>query len=79
MHTRFQQLLDWANERYDLVIIDTPPILGGHRRGGCRPSRRHHAAGRPLRDEQREGDAGLCTASGAEWRQYQRGDSQRRR
>ena len=26
MHTRFQQLLDWANERYDLVIIDTPPI-----------------------------------------------------
>ncbi|MEG5631227.1 tyrosine-protein kinase [Enterobacter hormaechei] len=27
MHTRFQQLLDWANERYDLVIIDTPPIL----------------------------------------------------
>jgi tyrosine-protein kinase Etk/Wzc len=28
MHTRFQQLLDWANERYDLVIIDTPPIGG---------------------------------------------------
>ena len=27
MHTRFQHLLDWANERYDLVIIDTPPIL----------------------------------------------------
>ncbi|MEX9253695.1 tyrosine-protein kinase [Pseudenterobacter timonensis] len=27
MHERFRQLLDWANERYDLVIIDTPPIL----------------------------------------------------
>lgn len=40
MHARFQQLLDWANERYDLVIIDTPPILAvtdaavvGHRAG----------------------------------------------
>lgn len=27
MHNRFSELLDWANERYDLVIVDTPPIL----------------------------------------------------
>ncbi|VEI48988.1 non-specific protein-tyrosine kinase [Actinobacillus equuli] len=24
---RFQQLLSWANTHYDLVIIDTPPVL----------------------------------------------------
>ncbi|MCO4167517.1 hypothetical protein L1M14_09520 [Actinobacillus suis] len=24
---RFQQLLSWANTNYDLVIIDTPPVL----------------------------------------------------
>lgn len=27
MHPRFNELLTWANENYDLVIIDTPPIL----------------------------------------------------
>ncbi|MDM4207489.1 polysaccharide biosynthesis tyrosine autokinase [Klebsiella spallanzanii] len=27
MHPRFEKLLTWASEKYDLVIIDTPPIL----------------------------------------------------
>ncbi|HDX8871526.1 polysaccharide biosynthesis tyrosine autokinase [Klebsiella michiganensis] len=27
MHKRFGKLIDWANEHYDLVIVDTPPIL----------------------------------------------------
>ncbi|WGY48429.1 polysaccharide biosynthesis tyrosine autokinase [Vibrio sp. ABG19] len=27
MHPRFKQLVDWASEKYDLVIIDTPPVL----------------------------------------------------
>ncbi|WP_369789086.1 polysaccharide biosynthesis tyrosine autokinase [Rouxiella sp. WC2420] len=27
MHPRLEQLLDWAQENYDLVIIDTSPIL----------------------------------------------------
>ncbi|EIV8497181.1 polysaccharide biosynthesis tyrosine autokinase [Vibrio vulnificus] len=27
MHPRFKQLLEWASEHYDLVIIDTPPVL----------------------------------------------------
>ncbi|WP_415720276.1 polysaccharide biosynthesis tyrosine autokinase [Photobacterium ganghwense] len=27
MHPRFKLLLDWASENYDLVIVDTPPIL----------------------------------------------------
>ncbi|AJR09505.1 tyrosine-protein kinase [Photobacterium gaetbulicola] len=27
MHPRFKQLMDWASENYDLVIVDTPPIL----------------------------------------------------
>lgn len=27
MHERFGKLLEWANNEYDLVIIDTPPIL----------------------------------------------------
>lgn len=27
MHERFKQLLSWASEHYDMVIIDTPPIL----------------------------------------------------
>ncbi|MGU3415515.1 tyrosine-protein kinase [Enterobacteriaceae bacterium C34A] len=27
MHERFTQILAWANEHYDMVIIDTPPIL----------------------------------------------------
>ncbi|WP_305818580.1 polysaccharide biosynthesis tyrosine autokinase [Photobacterium leiognathi] len=27
MHPRFEQLLGWASEHYDLVLIDTPPIL----------------------------------------------------
>lgn len=27
MHPRFKKLMDWASENYDLVIIDTPPIL----------------------------------------------------
>ncbi len=27
MHPRFQSLIEWASENYDLVIIDTPPVL----------------------------------------------------
>ncbi|CAH0534287.1 Tyrosine-protein kinase wzc [Vibrio stylophorae] len=27
MHSRFKSLVEWANQHYDLVIIDTPPIL----------------------------------------------------
>lgn len=27
MHPRFKELLDWANEQYDFVLIDSPPIL----------------------------------------------------
>ncbi|WP_273858896.1 polysaccharide biosynthesis tyrosine autokinase [Photobacterium sp. GSS17] len=27
MHPRFTQLMDWASDNYDLVIVDTPPIL----------------------------------------------------
>lgn len=27
MHPRFKELLDWASEQYDMVIVDTPPIL----------------------------------------------------
>ncbi|MFW8142413.1 tyrosine-protein kinase, partial [Klebsiella pneumoniae] len=27
MHPRFEQLLNWASQNYDLIIIDTPPIL----------------------------------------------------
>ncbi|WP_253383673.1 polysaccharide biosynthesis tyrosine autokinase [unidentified bacterial endosymbiont] len=27
MHDRFRQFMEWASERYDMVIIDTPPIL----------------------------------------------------
>ncbi len=27
MHPRFKALLEWASEQYDIVIIDTPPIL----------------------------------------------------
>lgn len=27
MHHRMQELLDWASQNYDLVLIDTPPIL----------------------------------------------------
>lgn len=27
MHKRFNALLDWASDHYDLVIIDTPPVL----------------------------------------------------
>ncbi|QUM75964.1 polysaccharide biosynthesis tyrosine autokinase [Moritella sp. 24] len=27
MHQRFKQLLDWASDNYDIVIIDTPPLL----------------------------------------------------
>lgn len=27
MHKSFAQLIDWANESYDIVLIDTPPIL----------------------------------------------------
>ncbi|MBE3663173.1 tyrosine-protein kinase [Vibrio navarrensis] len=27
MHPRFKQLVEWASENYDLVIIDTPPVL----------------------------------------------------
>ena len=27
MHNRFQQLLNWASERYDIVLVDTPPVL----------------------------------------------------
>ncbi|WP_120511432.1 polysaccharide biosynthesis tyrosine autokinase [Photobacterium salinisoli] len=27
MHPRFKKLLDWASENYDIVVVDTPPIL----------------------------------------------------
>ncbi|ROV62400.1 polysaccharide biosynthesis tyrosine autokinase [Vibrio ponticus] len=27
MHNRFKELLDWAGNEYDLVIVDTPPVL----------------------------------------------------
>lgn len=27
MHPRFKELLEWANKSYDLIVIDTPPIL----------------------------------------------------
>ncbi|HBY9251375.1 TPA: polysaccharide biosynthesis tyrosine autokinase [Klebsiella pneumoniae] len=27
MHSRFQNLLSWASDNYDLVIVDTPPFL----------------------------------------------------
>ncbi|QET75155.1 polysaccharide biosynthesis tyrosine autokinase [Vibrio vulnificus] len=27
MHPRFKELVDWASEHYDLVIIETPPVL----------------------------------------------------
>ncbi|OOF23815.1 tyrosine-protein kinase [Salinivibrio proteolyticus] len=27
MHPRFKELLDWASAHYDIVIIDTPPVL----------------------------------------------------
>ncbi|PSW11192.1 tyrosine-protein kinase [Photobacterium rosenbergii] len=27
MHPRFKQLMDWGSKNYDLVIVDTPPIL----------------------------------------------------
>lgn len=27
MHPRFNSLMEWASEHYDMVIIDTPPIL----------------------------------------------------
>lgn len=27
MHPRFQDLLDWASDHYDVVIVDTPPVL----------------------------------------------------
>ncbi|WP_241618716.1 polysaccharide biosynthesis tyrosine autokinase [Rosenbergiella epipactidis] len=27
MHSRFSQLLNWASENYDIVLVDTPPIL----------------------------------------------------
>ncbi|MFU9138942.1 tyrosine-protein kinase Wzc [Erwinia tasmaniensis] len=27
MHNRMQELLEWASKNYDLVLIDTPPIL----------------------------------------------------
>ena len=27
MHDRFKQFIDWATKHYDLVIVDTPPIL----------------------------------------------------
>lgn len=27
MHMRFKELLDWASHEYDLVIVDTPPVL----------------------------------------------------
>ncbi|MFP9227669.1 tyrosine-protein kinase Wzc [Pectobacterium cacticida] len=27
MHPRFAEFLQWANEHYDLVLLDTPPIL----------------------------------------------------
>lgn len=27
MHKRFESLISWADENYDLIIVDTPPIL----------------------------------------------------
>lgn len=27
MHRNFAELIEWANEQYDIVLIDTPPIL----------------------------------------------------
>jgi tyrosine-protein kinase Etk/Wzc len=27
MHRRFGELLNWASENYDIVVLDTPPIL----------------------------------------------------
>ncbi|ELW9442551.1 polysaccharide biosynthesis tyrosine autokinase [Pluralibacter gergoviae] len=27
MNSKFNELLDWANHNYDLIVIDTPPIL----------------------------------------------------
>jgi tyrosine-protein kinase Etk/Wzc len=27
MHGRFREFMAWASERYDMVIVDTPPIL----------------------------------------------------
>ncbi|BEL79523.1 MULTISPECIES: tyrosine-protein kinase Wzc [Serratia] len=27
MHNRFKELLDWSSKHYDLVLVDTPPIL----------------------------------------------------
>ncbi|MBF4254003.1 tyrosine-protein kinase, partial [Vibrio anguillarum] len=27
MHQRFKALVEWASQNYDLVIIDTPPVL----------------------------------------------------
>ncbi|WP_275163414.1 polysaccharide biosynthesis tyrosine autokinase [Citrobacter portucalensis] len=27
MHPRFKELMEWASELYDLVIVDTPPVL----------------------------------------------------
>ncbi|MEZ8500744.1 polysaccharide biosynthesis tyrosine autokinase [Vibrio splendidus] len=27
MHLRFAELMDWASREYDLVIVDTPPVL----------------------------------------------------
>lgn len=27
MHPRFKELLNWASEHYDIVLIDTPPVL----------------------------------------------------
>ncbi|NAW87478.1 polysaccharide biosynthesis tyrosine autokinase [Photobacterium halotolerans] len=27
MHPRFKKLLEWASENYDIVVVDTPPIL----------------------------------------------------
>jgi tyrosine-protein kinase Etk/Wzc len=27
LHSRFKALLDWASENYDMVIVDTPPVL----------------------------------------------------
>ncbi|VTQ53637.1 Putative tyrosine-protein kinase in cps region [Campylobacter jejuni] len=27
MHARFGELINWASENYDLVIVDTPPVL----------------------------------------------------
>ena len=27
MHPRFAELMEWATKEYDLVIVDTPPVL----------------------------------------------------